>query len=126
MTDAVAPQPTPTYAPYPAQPPRPPGWGLGIAGFALGFVFPLDIAGTVLSIVALVMARRANSRNGFALAGLILGVVGIAFSALILALIIPPVAQAAQECSRLGVGTHVVGNSTYVCTPTSVNVYTTP
>ncbi|MBW4033460.1 MAG: hypothetical protein HIU88_12495 [Acidobacteria bacterium] len=99
---------------------------LGIVGFAMSFVSFLDIAGTVLCIVALVMARRAKRRNGFALAGLIIGVVGILFTAGILALIIPPIALAAEECNRLAQGTHVVGKTTYTCTPTSVSFYTTP
>lgn len=130
MTDGVALPPQPAYPggpgyPYAPAQPSVPGRVLGIVGFALSFVFPLDIAGTVLCIVSLVMARRARRRNGFAVAGLIIGLAGIVFSAGILALIIPPVVHAAQECSRLGEGTHVVGNTTYTCTPTSVNFSTT-
>jgi hypothetical protein len=121
---SAAPPVGPVYSYAPAQPPVP-GRAVGIVGFALAFVFPLNIVGTVLCIVALTMARRAKRRNGLALAGMIIGAVGVLFSAAILALIIPPLVNGAQECARLGEGTHVVGDSTYVCTPTSFRVYTT-
>jgi hypothetical protein len=67
---------------------------------------------------------RAGQKNGFALAGMIISIAGILFCGGIIALIAPPLIQAGQECARLGDGTHVVGNSTYTCTPTSFNVYT--
>ena len=57
-------------------------------------------------------------------AGMIISIVGILFCGGIIALIAPPLIHAGQECARLGDGTHVIGNSTYTCTPTSFNVYT--
>ncbi|WP_348789860.1 DUF4190 domain-containing protein [Leifsonia sp. NPDC080035] len=125
----VGPTPPPQYAPYAqtpyppqvyAAPPSRPGRVLGIVGFVLSFVFPLDIAGLVLSIIAMVQSRRAGQKNGFALAGIIIASVGILFCAAILALLIPPLIEVAQTCARLGTGVHEVGNAVYTCTPTSV------
>ena len=106
--------------PY-AQPPSRPGRILGIVGFVLSFVFPLDIAGLVLCIVALIQSRRAGQKNGFALAGLIISLVGILFSAAILVILIPAMVDLFQTCGRLGNGVHQVGNAIYTCTPTSAN-----
>jgi hypothetical protein len=101
-----------------------PGRTLGIVGFVLSFVGFIDVAGLIICIVAMVKSRRAGQKNGFALAGIIISIVGILFCGGIIALIAPPLIHASQECARLGDGTHVMGNSTYTCTPTSFNVYT--
>lgn len=117
----------PAYAANPyAQPARVerPGRVIGIVGFILSFFGFIDIVGLVLSIVGLVQSKRAGNGNGFAVAGIIISAVGIAVTALILALVIPQFVHLGEECARLGTGTHQVGNLTYVCTPTSANVYT--
>ena len=101
-----------------------PGRTLGIVGFALSFVGFIDVVGLVICIIAMVKSKRADQKNGFALAGMIISIVGILFCGGIIALIAPPLIHAGQECARLGDGTHVIGNSTYTCTPTSFNVYT--
>lgn len=130
---APAPEPrpdpysAPAYSANPyAQPARVerPGRVVGIVGFVLSFFGLLDIVGLVLSIVGLVQSKRAGHGNGFAVAGIIISAVGIAGTAVILALLIPQFVQLGQECARLGNGTHQIGNVTYVCTPTSANVYT--
>ncbi|MFF2773241.1 DUF4190 domain-containing protein, partial [Streptomyces bacillaris] len=92
MNGADAPLPAPPYGPpqvYADRPPARPGRVLGIVGFVLSFVFPFDIAGLVLCIVGLVQSRRAGQRNGFAVAGIIISLVGILFCAAILAILIP-------------------------------------
>ena len=91
---------------------------LGIVGFVLSFIGFLDVAGLVLSIVALVKSRRAGERNGFAIAGICVASFTILMTALFLAVLIPPITQLVDECNHLGTGTHVVGNTTYTCTPT--------
>lgn len=101
-----------------------PGRTLGIVGFALSFVGFIDVVGLIVCIIAMVKSKRADQKNGFALAGMIISIVGILFCGGIIALIAPPLIHAGQECARLGDGTHVIGNSTYTCTPTSFNVYT--
>lgn len=101
-----------------------PGRTLGIIGFALSFVGFIDVVGLIVCIIAMVKSKRADQKNGFALAGMIISIVGILFCGGIIALIAPPLIHAGQECARLGDGTHVIGNSTYTCTPTSFNVYT--
>jgi hypothetical protein len=99
-----------------------PGRTLGIVGFVLSFFFLLDIGGLVVSISALVLSRRAGHRNGFAVAGIIISVVGIILSAVVVGVSVSALVDAANVCGRLGNGVHVIGNSTYRCTPTSFNV----
>ena len=127
--DAIPPAPTLPNAEYPAYSnsaaaTNRPGRTLGIIGFALSFVGFIDVVGLVICIIAMVKSKRADQKNGFALAGMIISIVGILFCGGIIALIAPPLIHAGQECARLGDGTHVIGNSTYTCTPTSFNVYT--
>ena len=130
MTDNVAPPapglPNPPYPAYSYQrAPERPGRTLGIVGFALSFVGLVDIAGLIICIVAMAQSRRAGEKNGFALAGIIIAIVGILLTAAIVALTVPLLVNAGQECARLGNGSHVIGNSAYTCTPTPFNVTTT-
>ena len=127
--DAIPPAPPMPNAVYPAYSnsvaaTNRPGRTLGIIGFALSFVGFIDVVGLIVCIIAMVKSKRADQKNGFALAGMIISIVGILFCGGIIALIAPPLIHAGQECARLGDGTHVIGNSTYTCTPTSFNVYT--
>jgi hypothetical protein len=130
MSDDVVPAvpviPNTDYPAYsrPQAAPERPGRTLGIVGFVLSFFWFINIAGLIISIVAMAQSKRAGHKNGFALAGTIISIVGILLSAGFIALIVPTLVNAGQECARLGDGTHVVGNSTYTCTPTSFNVYT--
>jgi hypothetical protein len=101
-----------------------PGRTLGIVGFVLSFVGFVNVAGLIISIVAMVQSKRAGHKNGFALAGIIISIAGILFCGGIIALIAPQLIQAGQECAQLGDGTHVIGKTSYTCTPTSFNVYT--
>ena len=131
MTDGeIAPAAPPTYAgdptPYAAPPSTiaAPGRVLGIVGFVLSFFFLLDVAGLILCIIALVQARRAGQMNGLAVAGIVVSSVGIIVSAIVVIVGVSALIDAAQTCARLGDGVHVVGSSTYTCTPTSFNVRT--
>jgi NAD/NADP transhydrogenase beta subunit len=85
------------YTPYPVPPypaPRPPvpGKGLGIAGMVLGICgaalwwttlwvsLPCAIVGLVLSVIAMKKAKEAGMKNAFAVTGLVLSIVGLAFN----------------------------------------------
>ena len=138
MTDDSTIQPDP-YVPVPSQPaadqstlyqPSPyqstpgqsrPGRGLGIAGFVVSLFWGLDLIALILSIVAMVQSRRAGQKNGFALAGIIISIVGIVTLSIVLVFAIPTLVAVGQECAKLGNGVHHVGNSIYTCTPTSFN-----
>ncbi|MBF4461752.1 MULTISPECIES: hypothetical protein [unclassified Rathayibacter] len=97
---------------------------LTIVGFILAFIGFLNVAGLVLCMIALFRSRRAGRRNGLALAGIVIALVGIALIAMFLSVLVPVLVDAAQTCSRLGQGIHIVGDSTYTCTPTSFSVNT--
>ncbi len=98
-----------------------PGRVLGIVGFILSTFFPANIAGLVLCAISLARSRRAGAKNGLALAGLIVAIVGIVFSAVVLAFLIPVGVDLFQTCARLGNGVHHVGTAVYTCTPTSAH-----
>jgi len=116
----------PAYSYSPAAAPARPGRTLGVVGFVLSFVGFINVAGLIISIVAMVKSKRASQKNGFALAGIIISIAGILFCAGIISIIAPVLIQAGQQCARLGNGTHVIEKSTYTCTPTSFRVDTRP
>ena len=124
MTETPVPSPAPQpYVAAPA-PTQHPGRVAGIVGFILSFFLILNIAGLIVSIVGMVKARKAGVSNGFAVAGLVISIVSILFTGGIAAALVPALVHAGQECAALGNGTHVVGNTTYVCSPTSFSEYT--
>jgi hypothetical protein len=92
-----------------------PGFGLGIAGLILAIIWPLQLLGLILSIVARGQSKRAGFTNGPATAGIIISIVimvlsviiAIAFGGLIWGLI--------QTCGELGSGVHEVNGVTYSC-----------
>ena len=118
----------PTVADDGARPftPPPPADGrtLGIIGFVLSFFFVLDIGGLVLCIISLRKTRHARQRNRLAVAGIVLSSIGILIGLVIVISSVVGLVDAAQTCARLGDGVHVIGNSTYTCTPTSFFVHT--
>ncbi|MCI5574605.1 MAG: DUF4190 domain-containing protein [Clostridiales bacterium] len=82
--------PTPQYAPDPFEDkPVPASRGLSITSLVLGILSvlgcccctPLGAAlGVVAVVLAIVYSKRAGKLDGMALAGLILGIIGIVFS----------------------------------------------
>jgi len=94
----------------------------GIVGFVLSFFVVLNVAGLVISIIALVGSRRNGHRNGLALAGVVIAGIGVAVALVILFVIGATLVDAAQTCARLGEGVHTVGPATYTCGPGSFYV----
>jgi hypothetical protein len=97
-----------------------PGVGLGIIGLVVDFL--LAPLGLILSIVAKVQSNRAGVKNGIATAGIVLGIVFTIGQAILAIVIIAVTIRGFSACDRLGNGSHVVGNSTYYCTPGRVVV----
>ncbi|WP_394552443.1 hypothetical protein ACDF64_16510 [Agromyces sp. MMS24-JH15] len=91
----------------------------GIIGFVLSFFAIVNIAALIISIIALVRSKRAGFRNRFALAGTVISSIGVIITIALGSLAGSTLVGAAQTCARLGDGIHVVGSSTYTCTPTS-------
>lgn len=59
------------------QPVENPGKTLGIVGLICSIIWPISIVGLVISIIAMVKSRKAGMSNGFALAGIIVGAIGV-------------------------------------------------
>lgn len=112
MSHAPAPYAPDAYA-VPAPVPVDPGRTLGIVGLVLS-VFTALI-GLVVSIVALRRSRKAGFKNGFALAGVVVG--GLVTLAWLVGGIVGGVAlgHVASVCQDLGPGTHQVNGVTYTC-----------
>lgn len=78
--------PTPQYAPDPFEDkPVPASRGLAITSLVLGILSVLGCCcctplGVVAVVLAIVYSKRAGKLDGMALAGLILGIIGIVFS----------------------------------------------
>jgi len=118
-----APAATAPAAPLTAAAARNPYGTLGVVGFALSLLGPLSIAGLVVSIVALVQSKRRGFGNGFALAGIIIAGVGLLVAAVVIAVAVPALVDAAQTCARLGDGVHQIGDAQYTCAPGSFSVH---
>lgn len=99
---------------------------ISIVGFILTLFAFLNIAGLVVSIVALARSRRAGAANAFALAGVWIGAAGVLLTIVIAAIAVPvfgPIfVDAVETCGRLGVGVHQVGDLTYSCGYSSFQV----
>ena len=113
-TSPPLPPPVPDGRPTLATPMGAPGRVLGLVGLVLAIVVP--VAGIVVSAIARVQSRRADVPNGFATAGIIVGIVATVLAiALILVLTFLVFIPLFQECARLGPGVHIVGGVTYTC-----------
>lgn len=100
------------YSTYPQQAPVNPGRSLGIAGFVLSIIIPISLIGLILSIIALVQSKKAGMKNGFALAGIIIGAVVVIGAIVLITL---GFSTLFQTCQELGNGVHEVNGVTYTC-----------
>lgn len=116
-TDFAVPSP-----PVAVEPPRDPFRTLGIVGFVLSFFVIANIAGLIISIVALVRSKKAGFKNRFAVAGTVIASIGVVLTVAGATFVASNLVGAAETCARLGVGVHTVGAATYTCTPTSFHV----
>ncbi|MFK4296149.1 hypothetical protein ABH924_001286 [Arthrobacter sp. GAS37] len=103
-------------APYQHQPSTPvPGKSLGIVGFILSLLGPLTLVGLIVSIIAKVQSRKAGAKNGFALAGIIIGAIGVVVGIIVIIAIVAGAASVAKQCADLGPGVHQSGSVTITC-----------
>lgn len=94
---------------YQGQPAENPGRTLGIVGFILAIL--IAPVGLVISIIALVKSRRAKMGNGFALAGIIIGVlftIGLILIIGLIAAAAPLLQEAATACEGVPSGESVI------------------
>ena len=119
-----APYGSPNYG-YPGAyqaPAKKPGKALGIGGLILSCMFFIpyaSVVGLILSIVGLAQSRKANERNGPALAGIIIGAVVLAITVIVTILIFVfaagAVVNVVEVCAEYGTGTHTIDGMTYTC-----------
>lgn len=95
----AAPPAAPAYAQggYPAPAGPVPGKTLGIVAFVLSFF--VQLVALVLGIVALVQSKKAGHGNGFAVAAIIISVVGLILGTIAFFVLILPSFSAAATCA---------------------------
>jgi hypothetical protein len=90
---------------------------LGVVG--LVFAFLVSPIGLIISIIAMVKARRSGTGKGFALAGIVVGIIGtaiLAIGAFVLMSLVPNFVELAEQCKDLAPGTTVqVSGETVPC-----------
>lgn len=115
-TQAVEPtaEPTPQVVPVaepaasevtPAQ--SNPGHGLGIASLVLS-ILGIHLVGIILGIVGLNKSKKAGHKNGLALAGIIVGSIGLVIGIMFFAVFGAAALQLVSTCAELGPGMHDV------------------
>ncbi len=92
-----------------------PGRRLAVVGLLLSLT--VSVVGIAVSIVALVTSARAGFRNKTAIAGIVLGFMGLIAFAAALWFIVQFFAGNVGPCAELGPGTHEDGLVTYECGP---------
>lgn len=111
MTDAPVPAPA---SPAPANP----GKTLGVIALVLS-ILPFQLIGVIMGFVALNQSKKAGQKNGFAVAAIIIGIIGLVIG-LIVAISIAAGGAAlfgglGQVCAELGSGVWEVDGITYTC-----------
>jgi hypothetical protein len=94
-----APPAAPAYSAggYPAPTGPVPGKTLGIVAFILSFF--IQLVALILGIVALVQSKKAGAGNGWAIAAIIISVVGLIIGAIVLFALVIPTVSAAATCA---------------------------
>jgi len=115
MTDAPPPAPAaPAASPAPVNP----GKTMGIVALVLSII-GVHLIGIILGFVGLSQSKKAGQKNGFAVAGIVIGFIGIGILVLILTLGGSLVASLfgglGQVCAELGTGVWEVDGVTYTC-----------
>ncbi|MBX9718828.1 MAG: DUF4190 domain-containing protein [Microbacteriaceae bacterium] len=113
MTDA----PPPAYSAAPAAPINP-GKTMGIIALVLS-ILPFQLIGIILGFVALGQSKKAGQKNGFALAAIIIGFIGLVLFLIFIvaggALFGSLFGGLTQVCSELGSGVWEIDGVTYTC-----------
>jgi hypothetical protein len=91
---------------------------LSITGLVLAFL--ISPIGLVISIIAMVKARRSGTGNGLALAGIIVGLLGTAIlvvGAFVVMSLVPNFVELTEQCQGLASGAPVEVNGAKVQCP---------
>ncbi|WP_299169926.1 hypothetical protein [uncultured Arthrobacter sp.] len=102
------------------QPAENPGKTLGIVGLICSIIWPISIVGLIVSIIAMVKSRKAGMGNGFALAGIIIGAIGVITGIIAIIILIVTAGAAAelvQFCQTAGPGMQEYQGVEVDCTP---------
>ncbi len=118
MTDA--PPPAPAYSGAPAAPVNP-GKTMGIVALVLS-ILPFQLIGVILGFVALNQSKKAGQKNGFALAAIIIGFIGLVIGLIAVigfaiggAALFGGLSGIVQVCNDLGPGVWEIDGVTYDC-----------
>ncbi len=118
MTDAPPPvPPAPTYASATPAPVNP-GKTMGIVARVLS-ILPFQLIGVILGFVALGQSKKVGQKNGFAVAAIVVGFIGLVIGTIIAISVVAGGAAIfgglSQVCNELGSGVWEVDGVTYTC-----------
>ncbi|MDN5275649.1 MAG: hypothetical protein JWN33_298 [Candidatus Saccharibacteria bacterium] len=97
-----------------------PGQGFGIASLVTSLV-GLGLVGLILGIIGINQSKKAGQKNGFALAGIIIGIANIIVATLFLILMAIGIFGFMSQCKDLGPGTHTVNGVEITCSAAPVD-----
>ena len=87
---------------------------MGIASLITS-LFGLGLVGVILGIIGLNQSKKANQGNGMAIAGIVIGAIGIIVTIIWIILMVIGATMLVQRCNDLGPGTHYVGGTKITC-----------
>ncbi|MFY9227929.1 MAG: hypothetical protein WAO28_01195 [Candidatus Microsaccharimonas sp.] len=91
-----------------------PGKGIGIASLIVSFL-GIGLVGLILGIIGINKSKAAGQGNGFAIAGIILGILNIIATIIFVIVMVGAAGVLLEKCKELGPGSHVVDGVTYTC-----------
>jgi uncharacterized membrane protein len=106
--------PPPAQQPHDSPAPANPGKTLGIVALILS-ILPLQLIGIILGFVARNQSKRAGQGNGFAVAAIIVGVIGLVIGLVLIFAGGAIFAGLFGVCSDLGPGVWEIDGVTYTC-----------
>lgn len=108
--ESELPQPTkPTMVEYK------PGYTFGVISLTLAIV-GVHIGGLIFGLIGLAKSKKAGQKNGLAVAGTIIGAVGLLFGVFLFSIVLSLATQLAQTCDAAESGsTHTINGVQYVC-----------
>lgn len=105
-------QPSPSVSPQ--QQTENPGQTLGIVSLITSLV-GLSLIGLIAGIVGLRKSKKAGQKNSFAVAGIIISIIGAILLTVIMVIAFSAGSAIYKKCKELGPGVHQQGNTTYTC-----------
>lgn len=92
-----------------------PGYTFGVISLTLAVV-GMHIGGLIFGLIGLAKSKKAGQKNGLALAGTIVGAIGLLIGVFLFSILLSVATQLAQTCNGADAGsTQTINGVQYVC-----------